>query len=187
MIQTQDRTMWFGASDTDKIVGNRNTKTWERWWAEKLGIMPNCNFQNKYTRAGTQYEHEILRSLGLPIVYDHQIRIPELSLRVNYDGLVMPDEIYEVKTYNEEKEFKVSKTYWRQAQTEMLGFGTNKLTIVAYPLNEESYKNYFVPIDKDKISFFKVERDDAFIDGTLIPNLIELHDCLVKGIFPERN
>lgn len=132
MIASNDRSWWFGASDTDKIVGNFNTVTWQKWWATKLGLLPNNEWQTKYTRAGTYYEHAILRSLHLPLVYDYQIKIPELRLRVNYDGIHMAEKhIYECKTHKGDKPFKVSKTYWRQAQTEMFALETDMLDIVA--------------------------------------------------------
>ena len=94
--------------------------------------------------------------------------------------------IYEVKTFNAEKGFRVSKTYWRQAQTEMFALDTDKLDIVAYPLSEEAYTNYFTPVDKNLIQYHPIKRDDDFIEKLLKPNLTILHDCLVKGIFPER-
>ena len=37
MIHNQDRSGWFGASDTARIMGNWNTQTFARWWGEKLG------------------------------------------------------------------------------------------------------------------------------------------------------
>lgn len=185
MIQSSDRSFWFGASDTDKVVGNWKTKTFESWWVNKMGLFPTENWGNKYTKAGTHYEHQILRSLGLPLVYDYQIKIPELSLRVNYDGILMEEKhIYECKTFKAEKEFKVSKTYWRQAQTEMFALETDKLDIVAYPMEEENYNNYFLPIDTTKLILIPIERNEKFIERELIPKLAILSDCLKKGIFP---
>ena len=65
MIQSQDRSGWIGASDVQFVIGNWRTKTWEKWWMEKLGISQG-HFDNKYTLAGTNWEHRILDSLGLP-------------------------------------------------------------------------------------------------------------------------
>lgn len=187
MIHTNDRAYWLGASDASMIVGNWKTKTWENWWMQKLGLVPNSNFSTKYTRAGNYYERYILRELGLDITCDYQIKRPEYSLRVNYDGVVLSEpHIYEVKSYNEEKEFKVSRQYWRQAQIEMFGLETDKLDIVAYPLGDDEYRDYFTPIDADKIQLIKVARDEVFLKDTLIPRLEILHNCLEKGIFPER-
>ena len=86
MISNQDRSKWFGASDTQYIVGNWNTASWRKWWLVKLGFSKN-NFQNIYTLAGTHYEHKILDSLGSPLKKDKQIKIRSLRLRVNYDGV----------------------------------------------------------------------------------------------------
>ena len=99
--------------------------------------------------------------------------------------------IYEVKTYNGEKEFKVSKTYWRQAQFEIFGLEQAlgrevKLDIVAYPLEDENYTNYFTPIDKNRIKLLPIEKDEEFINELLIPKTKILHECLERGLFPER-
>ena len=51
MISSQDRSGWFGASDTDFIVGNWETASFENWWLTKIGINKS-NFQNQYTLAG---------------------------------------------------------------------------------------------------------------------------------------
>ena len=59
MITDHDRSGWIGASDTDKVIGNWGTKTWEKWWMQKLGINRD-HFDNKYTLAGTHFEHRIL-------------------------------------------------------------------------------------------------------------------------------
>ena len=41
MIQSQDRSYYIGASDTSMVVGNWATKTFEKWWLEKLGLNKN--------------------------------------------------------------------------------------------------------------------------------------------------
>ena len=38
MIADHDRSGWIGASDTDYVVGNWDTATWEKWMLTKLGI-----------------------------------------------------------------------------------------------------------------------------------------------------
>ena len=38
MIVSHDRSYYIGASDTDKVIGNWKTKTWEKWWLQKIGI-----------------------------------------------------------------------------------------------------------------------------------------------------
>ena len=56
MIASQDRSGYFGASDVNYIIGNRNTKTFKKWWLIKLGLDVS-HINNKYTMAGTHYEH----------------------------------------------------------------------------------------------------------------------------------
>ena len=86
MITNHDRSGYIGASDTDKVIGNWRSKTWEKWWMQKLGINRD-HFENEYTKAGTNWEHRILDSLQLPnLEKDKQIIIEDLRLRVNLDG-----------------------------------------------------------------------------------------------------
>ena len=150
MIQSQDRSYYIGCSDTSVVVGKWNTKTFEKWWLEKLGIYKNT-IKTDAMLAGTNYEHKILKSLEIvDLEMDKQIILEELRLRANLDGNTNTC-IYEVKTHNINKEFKVSKQYWRQAQVEMFASKIHNLKIVSYGLTENDYKNYFNNIDKKRI------------------------------------
>ena len=64
MISSQDRSFYIGASDTSMVVGNWNTKTFEKWWLEKLGLNKN-DFTNEAMQTGTNYEHKILEALEI--------------------------------------------------------------------------------------------------------------------------
>lgn len=181
MIQSQDRSGYFGASDTSMVVGNWKTKTFEKWWLEKLGLNKN-NITTEAMKAGNNYEHKILEALEIQgLEMDKQI-IKD-RLRVNLDGNTNTC-IYEVKTYKEDKEFKVSKQYWRQAQVEMYASKIYYLYIVAYGLNENDYNNYFNKIDKEKIQMIKVDYDEDFIKNEYLPKLETLTNCLKEGVYP---
>ena len=184
MIQSQDRSYFIGASDTSYVVGNWTTKSFEKWWLEKLGLNKN-NLSNEAIKAGNNYEHKILDSLNIDnLKKDNQIIINRL--RVNLDGNTDKC-IYEVKTHKQEKEFKVSKQYWRQAQVEMYASKIHKLFIVAYALNENDYNNYFNDIDKSRLQLLPIEYDENFINEYLI-KLNILTRCLERGEFPnDRN
>lgn len=163
------------------VVGNWDTKTFEKWWLEKLGLNKN-DLKTEAMQAGTNYEHKILDALEIEnLEKDKQIIIDRL--RVNLDGNTNTC-IYEVKTHNIEKEFKVSKQYWRQAQVEMFASNIRKLYIVAYGLQENDYKNYFNQIDKDRIKLLQVDYDEKFITEEYIPKLEILTRCLKEGVFP---
>ena len=112
---------------------------------------------------------------------DRQIIIDRL--RVNLDGNTKTC-IYEVKTHNADKEFKVSKAYWRQAQVEMYASNIHKLYIVSYDLIENDYKNYFNKIDKDRLNYHEIEYDSSFINKEYLPKLRFLTKCLKEGVFP---
>ena len=182
MIEDKDRSLWIGASDTSYVVGNWNTATFKRWWLEKLGIHKS-ELSTKPMKCGNAYEHKILYAVNENMLCDRQVRFPELRLRVNYDG-ILDDTIYECKTHKAEKEFKVSKQYWRQAQVEMFALKTKKLYIVSYGLSEDEYANYFKVIEKDKIKLHKVEYDVEFINKTYLPRLKYLKECIDEGVMP---
>lgn len=181
MISDKDRSGYFGASDTSYIIGNWKTKTFTNWWLVKLGLAQN-NFTNESMLAGTNYEHKILDSLNIEgLEKDKQIIIGKL--RVNLDGN-SSDTIYEVKTYNSKKVFKVSKAYYTQVQVQMYATGFRKAFIVAYGLDEKDYRNYFNDIEQFRLSFHKIEYDEQFINNQYLPRLNYLSECLNKGVFP---
>lgn len=183
MISSKDRSFYFGASDTSYIVGNWETKSFEKWWLEKLGFRKN-EIKTEAIQAGNNYEHKILNALEIEgLQKDKQIIIDRL--RVNLDGNT-DSCIYEVKTYKFDKEFKISKQYWRQAQVEMYASGIKKLYIVAYGLIEKDYINYFNSIEKDRIKMIEIEYDKDFIQEEYIPKLNYLTKCLKSGKYPRK-
>lgn len=182
MIADKDRSGWFGASDTDKIIGNWKTETFAKWWMQKVGINRD-HFDNRYTSAGTHYEHRILESLGLPLFYDWQFTIEDLRLRVNLDGH-LPDCIYECKTYKYENGFKMPQKYRNQVQVQMFATGIQRAEIVVYGLVEDDYDNYFNPIDRERLQRFLVFYDKAWVEKVYLPKLKYLSHCLMEGRFP---
>ena len=178
MIKSQDRSGWIGASDTARVVGNWNTKTFENFWAEKLGLSKN-SYKSPAMMAGTNYEHRILEAIGITKM-DRQIRIKKYRLRVNLDGET-DDTIKEVKTHK--GEFKVSRAYWQQAQVEMFA-AKKKLDIVSYQMTDEEYSNYFLPIDPDRIAIHPIEYDPAWIEGEYLPKLEYLAARLKEKRWP---
>lgn len=182
MIESQDRSEYFGASDTAFIVGNWKTATFEKWWLQKMGVNQD-HFHNKYTSAGTHYEHRILESLEIPMELDKQIIIEDLRLRVNLDGNDT-DTIYECKTYKFDKGFKMPKKYIQQVQVQMFASGLRKAEIVVYGLKDEDYDNYFNPIDPYRRDEILIPYDERWINEVYLPKLTYLAECLKEGRFP---
>lgn len=182
MIDDKDRSGYFGASDVDRIIGNYKTATFEKWWMQKIGINRD-HFDNKYTLAGTHYEHRILESLDILMEYDKQVILEDLRLRVNLDGNDA-DTIYECKTYGFEKGFKMPKKYINQVQVQMFATGFRKAKIIVYGLTEGDYDNYFHPIDPDRRSEFVIEYDERWVNEVFLPKLKYLAECLKEGRFP---
>ena len=179
MIKSKDRSGYIGASDTKYVMSRWNTKTFKKWWMAKLGITTN-DFTNKYMMAGTNWEHRILEFIQSEHTDEQVIKG---RLRVNIDGRT-GNKIQEVKAFNLEKGFKVSKIYYEQCQVEMYAFDTKECEIVAYGLEEKDYKNYLRDIDKDRLFFYPIPYDEKFIERYL-PRLNILEQCLIVGIFPE--
>ena len=183
MIASKDRSYYFGASDVSNIIGKWTSKTWKKWWMQKIGINTD-HFENKYTMAGSHFEHRILESLGIPLEFDKQIILEDLRLRVNLDGNTK-DCIYECKTFINEKGFKLPKKYINQVQVQMFASGLRKAKIIAYGLKDEDYNNFFKPIDKDRVYVFDIEYDEQWINTVFLPKLRILVDCLKKGVMPD--
>lgn len=181
MIVSKDRSYYIGASDTSYVVGNWNTKSFEKWWLEKLGLNKN-ELTNEYMQAGNNYEHKILEALNIKEL-EKDKQIIKGRLRVNLDGNT-EECIYEVKTHNSNKEFKVSKQYWRQAQVEMYASGIHKLYIVSYGLEENDYKNFFNSINKERLQLIPIDYDEKFILKEYLPKFNILSKCLEKGEYP---
>lgn len=185
MIREQDRSGWFGASDTATIMRSWNTKTFQTWWMTKLGI-GSGHFTTTAMNAGTYYERTILDYVGAKR-RDHQILIPEYSLRINLDG-DGPQQIDEVKTHRADKPFKVTKAYWQQVQVQCFGKLREdgvvpSATIHAYGLLPEDYRNFFNPIDPKRLTHHPVVYDPGFIQDYL-KRVEYLQDCLKRGVLP---
>ena len=189
MIANHDRSGYIGASDVSFVIGNWKTKTWEKWWLQKLGINRD-HFDNKYTIAGTNWEHRILDSLRIPeLVKDRQIIIEDLKLRINLDGDT-PHRIKEVKTYQWAKGFKCPLKYKQQTHVQVYGAWLGGLEIeaadiVAYGLEEADYDNFFRPVDPDRLSEIPVYYDHRWVEKIYLPKHLILADCLQRGVFPD--
>lgn len=181
MIHDQDRSGWFGASDTATIMGHWGTKTFHLWWLEKLGLRKNT-YRNLAMQTGTAYEHRILEACGIKKM-DRQIKIRALRLRVNLDGETR-DRILEVKTHR--NLFKVTKAYWMQAQVEWFAAG-KPVTIVSYQLNPEDYRNWFNPIELCRLQYHPIEPDPKWINSAYLPRVTYLCSCLKKGVLPDES
>ena len=182
MIRSQDRSYYIGASDTSYVVGNWTTKTFEKWWGEKLGIYSN-DFTNVYMQTGTFLEHRISDALNIPNL-EKDRQIIKGRLRVNLDGNTK-DTIYEVKTHRADKPFKVSKAYREQVQVEMFAYDYKKAYIVSYGLTEADYNNFYLPIDPERLDMHPIAYNEEFINKVYIPRFDYLSGCLDKGVFPK--
>lgn len=183
MISNHDRSGYIGASDTKYVVGNWKTQTFANWWLKKQGI-DTSHFDNKYTLAGTNYEHKIVDSLNIENV-EKDKQIIQGRLRVNLDANTK-DKIYEIKTYQYEKGFDLNKhkDYVQQVQVQMYASGIHKAEIVAYGLETKDYDNYFNSIDSERISRYEIPYDEKWINEVYLPKFKIIEKCLIEGRFP---
>lgn len=183
MIADHDRSGYIGASDTDKVIGNWKTKTWEKWWENKIGI-DKSTFSNRYTMAGTHWEHRILESLGIPMVFDRQVI--KGRLRVNLDA----DDgqcIYECKTAGAKQPFTMPQKYINQVQVQMYCTGIHKAKIVVYLLEDADYDNYYRAVDPERLTVYDVPYDETWVQTVYLPKLRVLEKCLDNGRWPVWN
>ena len=151
---------------------------------QKLGINAD-HFDNKYTIAGTNWEHRILESLQLPnLEMDKQIIIEDLKLRVNLDGNT-PHRIKEVKTYQWEKGWKKTpQKYINQVNVQMFGSKIFEADIVAYGLEPADYDNFLRALDPRRLQEIPVAYDHKWMETIYLPKHMILADCLKRGVFP---
>ncbi len=196
MIQNLDRSGYFGASDTKKVMAkNRNTATWDDWWKVKTGERQADMIGNVYTRAGTMYEHPILKTIDEDMILDGQIIYEKYKIRVNYDGY-KDGVIYECKTHRAKNEFTVTKDYWMQCQVEMFVYqelcsewflpGFQKLILVNYPLHDNEYEvlEGQVEVYEKRIQMQEIEYDKGWIKAEYLPKVKELARALKKNKRP---
>lgn len=190
MIQSKDRSRYFGGSDAKWVTGKWSSDSFKNWWLVKIGIFKD-DLETKAMKVGNAYEHKILDFYVPECEKDGQIILEDIKLRVNYDG-VKGNHIYEVKTYSAD-EFKVSKAYREQAQVEMFAWNEahwgeeSKLSFLAYKVEKQAeYLDYFLPIDPDKLTEIEVEYDEDYIEEWLL-NAEHLCKCLEEGTMPNEN
>ena len=213
MIHSQDRSGYFGASDTKTMMEkNRSTLKWKEFWNVKLGGESSFH-GNEYTRAGNLWEHSILTAIDKKINFDRQIILnnPRMLLRVNYDGN-NNDTIYEIKTHKNDREFTVTEPYWMQVQVQMFAWNyahehgrtdtefvpvskLDTLYIVSYGLKpNEIYDVDWIdeddafagrlPVEESRLVYHPIKYDKSWIKGEYLPVLKELTKALRKGKMP---
>lgn len=187
MIKNQDRSKWFGASDTNTIMNSWETDTFKEWWAVKLGFKRQ-SYKSWVMDCGNIMEIPIIRFIeeleGRKItIGKHPYYNIFLRLRVNYDGL-RKDEVVEIKTT--EKLWKtVPKRYWQQCQILMYRKRKKKTGLYAYQMEQSDYASpYFPVIDCKRLKRYEISYDEEFIKNEYIPRLKYLATCLRQKEFP---
>ena len=188
MIKNQNRSKWFGASDTSMIMGNWETETFKEWWLVKLGINTNNGVKTWAMDCGNIMEIPLIRFIER--LENSKIQIGKrpyynirLRLRCNYDGL-RKSEVIEIKTTG--KGFKkVPKNYWQQCQVLMFRKRKQRTSLYEYRMEELDYLNpYFPDIDGKRLFKHEILYDRGFIENEYLPRLRYLARCLRAKKFP---
>lgn len=187
MIKNQDRSKWFGASDTNIIMSSWETETFKEWWAVKLGYKGK-SFHSWIMDCGNIMEIPIIRHIekaeGKKIaIGKHPYYCLRLRLRVNYDGL-RKDEVIEIKTT--ETHWKtVPKKYWQQCQVLMYRKKKMRTGLYAYKMETSDYASpYFPIIASNRLKRYEILYDENFIEREYKPRLRYLASCLKQKKFP---
>ena len=187
MIRDNDRSRWFGASDTATIMGNWGTKTFAKWWAVKLGLTENT-YHSRAMDVGNLMEHAIIDEVARQTGY--HIRkgrwpcySPWLRLRVNYDGLCQQC-VIEVKTTKNPFN-TVPRNYWQQCQVLMYRLHRERCELWAYEVMDHDYMApYFARIDPSRLRAFHIAYDANWIKNIYLPRLRVLSRALGKRGYP---
>jgi len=187
MITNQDRSKWFGASDTAIIMRGWDTETFRAWWFTKCGYaVPQ--YSSWSMDVGNIMEIPIIRaiekaegrkiSIGKRPVYRRRLR-----LRVNYDGLTKQS-VVEIKTTKDGFK-KPPLHYWQQAQALMYALERPLCELYAYRLQEEDYAApYFPAIEPDRLERLEIPLDQGWIEEKYLPRLRHLAQCLRRRTIP---
>lgn len=179
MIHNHDRSGWFGASDTERVMGRWTGKTFDAWWHEKLGE-PRKRIETAAMRAGNEYEPRILDAIGVER-RDGQILNRDLLLRVNLDG-EDGDTIYEVKTVKREWQ-SVPKRIWMQCQVQMYITG-KKCVVVSYLMVPDDYVRAN-EIDRRRLRYHRIPYDHGWVVSEYLPRLKRLSAALKMHAWPK--
>ena len=76
------------------------------------------------------------------------------------------------------------KDYQEQLQVQMFGTKIHNGYIDAYGLLEEEYRNFFEDIDLERLTSYKIEYDEEWINKKYLPRITILIQCLKELRFP---
>lgn len=177
------RSQGVTASEAAVIVGRSPYKTIWRLWAEKTGLCePDDLSNNPFVQRGMALEDDARQgfeqrhnTLLLPICAESE---RHAALRCSFDGINDDGEPVELKVpaqgtwddiATQGAEAKAYQLYWVQVQFQILVANARRGWLVFDP------QRAGVPALE-----FEIQRDAAFLEGTLIPNCLAFHEAVQK-------
>lgn len=186
---TSDRWRYVGGSEANMIYMNYNTKTFKKWWSNKLAGLPEREFNNKRMSVGTILEHDII---DLYEQKNNVVGIREASkvkgiARANTD-YILGDKVSDVKATEKAFEWflneRVPINYKRQLIHYMYVFELNKASIIAYQVDDELLNEPFQELNENKLFEIPVKITEKDITEHK-KRLDYLEHCRDMNVFPE--
>lgn len=187
----QNRQNFIGGSEANTIYLNYNTKTFKKWWEHKLTGFPTRSFNNINMSVGTILESDILDLYESINQVKGKRDVQEVKgfARASTD-YILNDKVSDVKATTRAFEWFINErvpiAYKRQLVHYCYVLGLKKASIIAYQVNDDTLKQPFSELDKNKL--FEIPVKITKKDIQTHKNKIEyLEYCREMNIFPVVN
>lgn len=112
MIDVRDIKGYIGGSDAQRVHGNWETPTFQKFWRERLTGIKESSFENIHTVAGNIMEGRVLSALGIPEeMWNAYFEPKETMAGINTDAYDRSEGIYH----------EVKNLLWTECWTWILG------------------------------------------------------------------
>ncbi len=186
---TNDRHKFIGGSEANMIYLNYKSKTFVKWWSEKLAGVPSEPYNNLSMSVGTILEHDVVDLYesvhGVKGIRDKQ-EIKGIA-RANTDYIIS-GKVSDVKVTTKAFEWylkdKVPLNYKRQLIHYLHVFDYDQASIIAYQVDDGVMENPFGELSQGRLYEIEVPISAKEIEEHK-KKLEYLSFCKEMNIFPE--
>lgn len=153
---TTDRHLYIGGSEANNIYANYNTKTFKKWWSQKLSGFYDESYRNLAMDVGTILEHDIV-DLYEAIYQVKGVRDKSKTkgiARANTD-YIQGDAVKDVKATTKAFEWYLKDTvpinYRRQLLHYCYVFDLDQASIIAYQVDDDVLDDPFAELVPAKL------------------------------------
>ena len=186
---TKNRGLYIGGSEANMIYMGYHTKTFKKWWTQKLLGVHLPSHSNRNMSVGTILEHEILDLYEFINQVKGERGLSKIKgiARGNTDYII-DGKVVDVKATKSAYDWFLSGTvpiaYRRQLIHYCYVFGLSKASILAYQVDDDLLVNPFQELDEKKLFEIEVEiTSDKLKEHERRLNILE--ECRDKNEFPE--